>query len=371
MRPVSAAFAAAVQGSHHMAARARIVSPGQNGTAPATVLQTLMIESGDVTLDSTAQVRGTLSLDVADSWPAGTSAPLAPYGNEIFVERGIVFGDGHTEWVSQGYYRIDSVEQQAAINGPVSVSASDRMQGVIDARLPTPWVFAAGSTIISVIEALILDIYPWAVFDYDASLGTSTLASTQTTTDDRYGFINDIVTSYGMVWFWDYRGYLSVHLPPSTTVPVWTIASGKGGTLVSETRQLNRTGVYNACVASGQDTGSGAVAVAVVKDQDPSSPTYWYGNFGRVPQFYSSSFITTQAQAISAAQSILSRSTGLPYNVDLSAVPNPALEPLDTIVLTNRNQPETHTLEKVTIPLDAATALTSSTRQKYIGVYTP
>jgi hypothetical protein len=370
MRPVSAAFLAAVGSSHQMASRVRVVAPGQNQLTPTT-LQTLAVESGTVTLDSTAQVRGSLSLTVADGWPPSTTSPVTPYGNELFVERGVVFGDGHTEWVSQGYYRINSVEQQSAPSGPLDLTCTDRMQGVVDARLTTPQVFAAGTPVLTVIQALIGAIYPWAVYDYDASLSTTLLASTQTTTDDRFGFLDDLITSYGMVWYWDYRGYLYIHQPPDPLTPVSTVASGQGGVLVSMERQLNRTGVYNGVVASGQDTGAGAVVSALVIDNNPASLTYWYGSFGQIPQFYSSSFITTQAQAVTAGQSLLVQSIGLPYNVDFSSVPNPALEPLDCIQLNYPGRSgESHVLSKVTIPLDAATALTASTRQQYVGVFT-
>lgn len=369
MRATSAAFRAAVASSHHMTQRCRIVAPGQNGTAP-TALQSLAVETGSVTLDSTAQIRGSLALTVGDTWPTAVTSPLTPYGNEIFVERGIMFGDGHSEWVSQGYYRINSVEQQGAPRGPLTVDGQDRMCGIIDARILSPITFVAGQTIISVIEALILAVYPWAVFDYDASLGTSVLASTQVTTDDRYQFIDDLVTSQGMVWYWDYRGYLYIHPAPSNTTPTATIKSGAGGVLVSLSRTLNRTGVYNACVASGQDTGSGTLVTATAYDNNPGSPTYWFGQFGQVPQFYSSSFITTYAQALSAAVALLNQSTGLPYNVDFGQVPNPALEPLDCVQVSYATGVgELHVLESITLPLDAATVQSATTRQQYTGVF--
>jgi hypothetical protein len=150
---------------------------------------------------------------------------------------------------------------------------------------------------------------------------------------------------------------------------VWTVAGGQNGVLTSIARQLSRSGVYNGCVASGQDLGSGAVVSALVVDNNPKSATYWNGPFGQVPQFVSSSQITTTQQAQQVATTQMQLSTGLPYNLDFNMVPNPAVEPLDCIAVTYQTGTEIHVLDKVVLPLDAATAEQAVTRQQYLGVY--
>lgn len=372
MRPVSARFLAAVAESHHMNVRARVLAPGYNGTTPP-LTGVIPVLDGSVTFDASAQVQATLDLTTAQSWPVNAADLLTPYGNEVFVERGVVYGDGSTEWVSLGYYRINSVEQQNAPAGSVALSCTDRMQGVIDARITAPITFAAGSTVLSMIESLITSVYPWAVFDYDASLATAAINVAQTTTDDRYGFIDDLVTSYGMVWFWDYRGILSIHPAPNPSVPVATISSGRNGVLVTLSRTLDRQGVYNGCVATGQQASSTAPPVATVIDGNPASPTYWYGPFGQVPQFYSSSFLTTNAQCASAATAIMLTSTGLPYEVDFGFVPNPAFTLLDPITVSYTasagGNSEVHVLKQMVIGLKASDAMTAQTRQLVNGVF--
>lgn len=375
MRPVSTTFTKALRGSHVLASRVSAVTVGQNGVNPAKAF-TFQVESGSVTLDSTAQIRATLDLTVVGPWPTSSTDYLAPYGAyELFVERGIKYGAGSAEWVSQGYYRINDPNQQSAPDGSVEVAATDRMASIIDARIPSPLTYAAGSTIISVIQALVLDVMPWAVFDYDAGLAVATLASAQTTTDDRYGFLNDLITAQGMVWYWDYRGILYIHSAPSITgAPVATVESGHNGSLVALSRELSRTGVYNGCAASGQQASDTIPPVyALVVDNNPTSPTYWGGPFGKVPQFYSSSFLTTTAQCISAATSIMQSSLGLPYSVNWGQVPNPALEPYDVIniryPLTDNlhRVTEKHVIKQLVIPLDAKTAMTGQTRQQLVG----
>lgn len=374
MRPVSQRYQHAVSGSCRVDARARIVPPGLNGTTiadPNNILAVLDVVRGSVTFDSTADVRGTLDLTVtANWWPKNSTDPLTPYGNEIFVEAAVVFGDGSREWVSQGYYRIQQPEQEDAPNGVISVTGSDRMQGIIDDRIPYPLTFSKGAAVTTVIQALVLDTYPWATFDFDSSIVGRSLGADQTTTDDRFEFLSSLVTSYGMIFYWDYRGLLVVKPPPDPSIPLVTISSGAHGVLSTLSRTLSRDGVYNAVIASGEQLDDTIPPVtAMVVDSDPSSPTYWFGQYGRVPEFYSSSFLTTTAQCISAAQSILQQSTGLPYSVDFAQLSNHALEPLDPISLVYPGRRERHVISQIVIPLDAATIQSAQTRQLVNGVF--
>lgn len=353
-----------------MAARARILPPGYNGVSPP-LENIIPIEDGSITFDSTAQIMGSLSLTTSQSWPVNSQDLVTPYGNEVFVERGVVYGDGSTEWVSQGYYRINSVEQDNAPNGTLAISAQDRMAGIIDARITSPITFAAGTTVLTMIESLVTAVYPWAVFDYNPTLATASINVAQTTTDDRYGFIDSLVTSYGMVWYWDYRGVLFIDVPPNLSSPVLTINSGSHGALVSLARTLDRQSLYNGCVATGQSASSDPPPFAVVVDTNPASPTYWYGQFGQVPQFYSSSFLTTNDQCVSAATSLLLQSTGLPYEVDFGMVPNPALAVFDPVTVTYNNgiNVEIHVLKQIVVGLKASDAMTAQTRQLVSGSF--
>jgi uncharacterized protein DUF5047 len=378
VRPVSSRFLAAVGSSHRMDVRARVVPAGLNGVLPSTILGTLDVVSGAVTYDSSAQIWASLDLETStylkgsatSSWPTVVTDPLTPYGHEVFVERGVVYGDGSREWVSQGYFRINTVEQQDAPLGSVHVTGQDRMAGIIDARFTTPMVFTAGTTVASVIQTIVTDVYSWATFDLDSSLTTATLTTDQTTTDDRYGFLSDLVKAYGMVMRWDYRGVFWVHQQPSTTTPVATIKAGSGGVLVSLSRSLGRQGVYNGVVASGQQLSETVPPVtATVFDTDPNSPTLWGGPFGKVPMFYSSSFLTTTDQCTSAGTSLLAQNKGVPYSVDFGQVPNPALEPYDPVVISYPGHREQHVISQLVVPLDPSTAQTAQTRQLLTGSY--
>lgn len=364
MRPVSAQFNRIVRGSHTQVSRARVLTTFQIGTNPSGT--DLGLISGDVTLDSSADVRGTIDITVdgTDAFSFHANGLLTPYGNEIFVERGIIYGSGTREMVSQGYYRIYEVEQLGEPDSPIRISARDRMSGIIDARMLTPLQFMAGTSVQSLFQTLVFEVYPTAtiLFDYDAA--SDNINRDQIVDEDRYAFLLDLVRARGKVMFWDYLGRLRIETPPNPGSTVFDVNAGQDGVLVSMNRRLDREGVYNAVVAIGQAPDASTPVRAVARDMNPNSVTFWNGRFGKVPRYFFSTFIETPDQAASAATKILSKSLGLPYNVNFVMVPNPALEPLDSIRVTHEDGFENHVIESITIPLDTASPMTGQTREQ-------
>lgn len=364
MRPVSDDFLSTVRGSHQMVARARVVETFQTGLNPTGT--EIPIFDGDVVLDGGADIRGTLDLttDGQDQWPTLPTSLLAPYGNEVFVERGIRYVNGTTELVALGYFRIYSPEQSEVPNGEIRLECKDRMSGIIEARLFAPTQYVAGTTLGDIFDELVLEVYPDAEIEWDDDSNEAELARSIIAEEERYAFLHDLATAAGKVMFFDHRGVLVIKDPPDGSTSVFEVNGGEDGVLVSMSRQVSREGVFNAVVASGEAPDTEDPVRAVQVDNNPDSPTYFEGRFGKVPRYYSSPFITTVEQCEGAARSILVRSLGLPYNVDFSSVPNPALEPLDpvSIVIPNGGT-ETHIIDSLTIPLTSNGALTAKTRE--------
>ena len=363
MRPVSDAFLRTLQGSHRMFARVKVIVAYQEGTQPTGY--EIPIVDGNVRSDASADVRSSLALTTSgvDMWPHETTDLLAPYGNELFVERGINYGNGTIEVISLGYFRIDRTDQDDGPNGVINISASDRMAGIIDARLPFPVSFVAGTTVEDVFDQLIHEVYPDATIEFDFAAGGSTFSTDHVAEEDRYAFLRDVAKSRGKIMYWDYRGTLQIKSPPDPTVPVYEIKSGRSGTMIQLSRSLTRQGVYNGVVARGDQPTDDVQPIALVVDNNPASPTYWNGRFGKVPRYYYSSFITTSAQATSAATSLLQQAIGLPYSIDLNAVPNPALEPYDSIQITAPDKTDVHVLDSISVPLTAQGIMSGTTRQ--------
>lgn len=371
MRAVSDRFLSTLTGSHLAVFRARVCTTFQTGTSPTGT--EIDIVSGDVKSTATGVVRSTLQLTTSESWPRLASDILAPYGNEIYVERGIAYGNGQREFVGLGYFRIETPEQADVPDGEVTISGSDRMAGVRDARFLSPRQFASTLTNGQLVTTLITEVYPSATISWDdTAVRDDTVNRTVITEDDRAGTLQDLVTSLGKIGFWRYDGVFRVETPPVITgAASWTIDAGADGVMVQMSRGLTREGVFNAVVATGEAGDTEAPVRAVATNLDPTSPTYYLGAFGPVPRFYSSPFITTTAQATTAAQTLLRQQLGLPYQVDLTSVANPALEPYDVISVrypkTGRSRTlrtETHVIDEVTIPLSPTQPVKLKTREQ-------
>ncbi|NUT31523.1 MAG: DUF5047 domain-containing protein [Hamadaea sp.] len=365
MRPASARFLRAVTGSHTMCARARICERGQTGTDPDGV--EVRIIGGDVRLDATAAVRGTLDLTIDGTrrWPSKTDLLAAPYGNEVYVERGIDYGGGQREWIGLGYYRIDTIDQEKVPDGPIRISGSDRMAQLLDERLTSPRQFATGTTNATVVSSLVTEVHPGASIVWDSG-STNVLSRPMICDDDRWTFLDDFISALGKIWYWAYDGTLQIKAPPPIGNPVFEIGAGKSGTLVRLRRQLTRAGTYNGVVATGESVDQFAPVTALAIDNDITSPTYWGGDFGRVPEFFSHPAIVTKQQALAAAVTRLRKQIGLPYEIDLEAVPNPALEPWDVgrIRPSIRDGVSIHTLQALTIPLTSEQAMSATSREQ-------
>jgi hypothetical protein len=375
MRPVSTSFLNTVRGAHRAVFRARIVSPGLTGTNPGPLnpdgspQNEIPIGSGDVTFDTTADVNGTTDITTSLAWPATSTSLGNPYGQELYVERGVMYGNGIKEYVGLGYFRIDAVEQNQVPKGTLRLSGSDRMAYVRDARNMQPVVFSAGSSLGAVIDFVVGDAVPGGAttaYDFDA-YGTL-LQSQHVMSEDRLRFLSDLLTSYSKVGYFRYDGVFQVKTAPTnTTTPVFTINSGRLGVLVSMARSINRDGVYNGVIATGEAADDIPPVYGIAIDGDPTSPTYWYGNFGKVPRFFSSSFMTTTAQCQSAAASLLVSSTGLPYVVTMGVVPNPALEGWDVVAVQydELSRIEAHIIEKISYSLSVDGPMGIDTRKQY------
>lgn len=366
MRPVSDTFLNTVRSSHKMVARARVCETFQTGTDPDGT--SIDIYGGDVVIDGTADIRSTLHLETTGlgMWPSRGSRLLAPYGNEVFVQRGIDYGNGSTELVSLGYFRIVTPSQDTPPDGPIVLECADRMKGVQRARLLNPVQFLPTDTFGSAVSALVLDVYPLATIEWDDATNLDTLGRTVAAEDDRYACLVDLITSRGKIFYWDHRGVLVIKDLPSATSPVFDITSGRGGVLVSAARSLTSEGVYNAVVATGEAGDETPPARGIAYDANPDSATYFYGPFGQSPRYYSSPLLFSDSEAEAAARTMLGRELGLPYTVSFSTICNPALEPYDAVRVgySSRTGAEIHVLESVTIPLTADAAMTGTTREQ-------
>lgn len=361
----AADFASIVSGSHTAKFMCIAVDGYQDGETP-TGRHMRMID-GDVEMDATADIRATGTVTLAEPWPIAQDLSLAPYGAEVYLARGVDLGGSGILWASLGYFRISEIDQGDAANGPVGLALDDRMATIIDSRFIAPRQWLVGTTVGAIVNEVVLEIYPEATIIFDDDSDDSQLGRSLIAEESRFEVLKTLADGLGKIFYWDAQGRLVFETIPDEDEPIWIVNAGPGGVMVSADRSLSRDGVYNAVVVLGEGPDELPPVRAVAYNAQESSPTFFGGPFGRVPRFYSSSFITTQVQAENAAVNLLRQFLGAPYDVGASAVPNPALKPYDVIrVVYNDGTREMHVVEKVKIPLKVNAALDIATRQSTI-----
>lgn len=377
MRPVSNDWADAIRTSHRIAVRATLID-GSDTYALPTIIE------GSVSLDANAATRGRVDLTVADDpddetltldvIPDSASAALAPYGNEIKVERGLYYPDGTTEYVTLGIFRIDETETVDTADGlAVRITALDRSARIIDARFENAGQINSGVNYATSILTTIQAVYPTVAYSFASVSTTHAAARAYEAGADRWAFCQQIAADIGMELFFNGDGTLILQPIPTGIAAnaVLSVSEGDDGVLLSASRRWTRQGTYNKVIATGESSDPAVPPVrGSAADMDPTSPTYFYGPFGQVPAFYVSQFLTTTAQCDAAAAAQLARQIGTTQQISFGAITNPALEPSDVVYVKraragigeNTVNGEAHVIDSLTIPLTASEPMSGTTR---------
>lgn len=309
---------------------------------------------GSVPVDRGQAIRRTCTVTGCDPSliPTTPVDQLAVYGARFQALRGVDYGDGTSELVPLGLFRLDSVTGDPTL-GPVTLQGKAIEVIVQEDMFLAP--YRATGTVVSAISALILrSITDASIVSTitDVAIG----ARTWDIGDDPWAAVQEIAAVAGAECYTDGNGTFVISvLPDISTTPVWEVAAGEGGVYVTGTRGMSSAGVNNAVYACSDNTESGAAPVHyLATDNDPGSPTYWSGPFGHRPApVYSSSTLTTTAACQAAAQLKLAL-TRTPNSVgDFTSLPNPALEAGDVLRVRHPGGlAELHQAAAFTIPLE-------------------
>jgi hypothetical protein len=360
MLTVSSQFLSALRGPQVIATEAIAYPPTGNPIV-------LPIEDGAVTSDRTADNRRQLDLTVSDPtlYPLAPTDPLSVYGTEVIVKRGLTFANDTTELLQLGIFRIESCERQIP-GGGVQITGYDRSRQVADTRFITPRKLAS-QTAVSLIETLITEVYPLATFS-DLS-GDSTTIPKHVVQQDRWGEIKRVAQVIGCEVFVMADGVWRIQpVPdPTTALTVWSVDAGETGVLISADDVVTREGAANIFVAIGESVSGNTAPFTSQSphgyDNDPTSPTYYLGAYGKVPVYYQSPHIRTQAQANKVADALLHDHLGASRTINFAAVPNPALLAGDAVTIVRPDgSTELHVLDSLSIPLTSAGQMTAETR---------
>lgn len=337
MQAASARFLTALtSGAYRLATQVSI---------PATGV-TVPVSAGQITVDRTAaqRRRATLIVEALPGTPAAaliptsSSAPLAPFGNEIQVQSGIVYPDGSRELISLGVFPIaTSTVTDTGTDLQISLDCYDRSWTVSIRKFKTPYAVAAGTDVAAAIRGLIGSVYPGLTYNIVPTPGASTTpAATFAEGADPWAAALTLAASVGLELFFDVNGVVVGRPIPPAGATVWTFTEGTTTGPVQVRNVYTRDQVSNDFIVSGDGTPNAATGPvrAEASDTNPNSPTYTGGPFGDVPTFITSNLVTSTTDAANAAANALAASVGGAHLLTVSCPPNPLFDVDDVVAVT-------------------------------------
>ena len=375
MFPVSGRFLDAIRGGQYrLVLQADVYYSGNYVT-------TIPLTGGSVTIDRTAHVRRSCSVTIGNPAfiPLFTASALSPYGSELRIYMGIEYPSEVFDLVPMGIFEVYSITWDEQSGSLPTVTGYDYGKKIDDAVLAHA-VDRSGYDAMNLLAAFIQNEVE-ADLIIDSTLQTYNLPGGTSMDGNRWDLIQQVLDPMGAEGFFDVHGNFIVQPVPSVTAATtdddvdWTIDCGADGVLVSAQHTISREGVYNFVTATGTSTNdTGDPPIGYAADTNPTSPTYWgpsssipngpfiFTPFGDVVLRYENSNMTTNAQCAAAAQAQLAGVIGVNKSLDLSAIPNPALDAGDIVkVVYQDGRFEYHLIDTINIDLTGS-SMTATTR---------
>lgn len=326
----------------------------------------LLIGGGGVSATLTSRVtrRATVILPQG-MYPALPDGLVAPYGNRLRIWRGIEFADGSLyRWV------VFTGRIQRPVLTPdaiVTVPAADRAYEVAEFGFAVPEDSQPGFLVDTEVRRLISDALGDAVFtNFDTFFETVPLLGWES---DRAAALDEMATAVGAFWYALADGSFTLRRYPWTVpgTPVITIADGIDG-IAAGSPLRDREDVWNSITVTGERADGTAPVYAVAEDNNPASPTYISGSFGRRHRQINLRTPQTQGTAQTAANAYLRRSIALQETWSWEQPPDASLELGDVVAVDMYGR--TGVIQVVSgfsIPLDTGSMMTVQAHAQVIG----
>lgn len=365
--PVSSRYLRAITRSHTVAFRADVLELG------GSVLASLDIVDGNITVERERANRRTGSVTMVDRF--GTLTPkvagdlLSPYGNEIALYRGIDYNPAlpgtDVELLPVGVFGFSETSIRDAPDGvTISCPLVDRSARIAAARYEDWYKVLRDVEISAAIAALLTDRWPSVttvlpVTDF-VTVRTFFAPDDQS---DPWRDAQELARMAGETLAFDVYGNAAFDVEGDAQ-SYRTYQNGPDAVLLELERVMSAEGTYNVIVATGEGTDVAAPVRAVVSDDDPNSPTYVGGNFGRRVGYLRSPLIKTASQANRAGLAELNLRKGGAVSVTWEQLADPALDVGEVITIL-RDESRTAVqiqVDSLTLPLSAAGTMSLSGR---------
>lgn len=347
-----------VQNSHTVVAQAEVLHQGR-------VVEQLEVVDGTITENVDSAFRSQLSLTTV---VPTRSTNLSPLGYEIRVRRGVRL-QGKEYYTTLGVFGISDVEHSISANGEnaITLTGFDRARRVSRARLTDYYVINFGTNYAAAIQTLIASRVPGLSYNFAPTTSTTPLLVFDPQSDP-WEKAQEMAASIGMEVFFDRAGICVLRpvTDPASSPVVATYDEGDSSTILSVTTLLTDEKTYNHIVVTGEGAGTTAPVLAEATDDSPTSPTYILGPYGDVPNWITSGYILTLAQAREAARAALIRQIGLVEQINFSAIVDPTITVGDVVTLTSATAQidARYVIQSMTIPLTVEGSMTATTRRR-------
>ena len=309
------------------------------------------VDSSSVKVDRSAFVRREATLTVPrDQFAAADRAlvrDLQQPGATVRVRTGFRYATGATETVPVLTGDIATVERDDA--GNIKVTAPDQAKAVIDNAFTAPRVSTKGASYVAQIKQLITETDPDAYFQssVDESAGSMLEVVWEQSRADP---ISQIAVIGGMEVFASPVPHLWIIRPIATAQSLPKHVFAHGETLTGVTDTVDWTGVYNGWTVRGERADSPTVS-AFVYDNDPNSPTYYYGPFKRRNNMWTSSLLLTVADCQAAGAGLIASSYGARNALKWETLRDPLMDGGDPCLVHTGSEQWRMVLDSFTIPL--------------------
>lgn len=336
--PVTDKFKRSIVYDHKMVAKAELWEFGGSQAAFELDIVAGRVDVEDRDINRNFNV--TLTDPTGDLTPDDVTDFLAPMGNEIRLYRGIDYQDGtDPELCSLGVFGIaDNEITDSGENFSMVVSGYDRSRKVSRAKFADWYPLATGITYDQAIIGILEYTVPQLNLDYSKIVSTGTTVPPGTAYEigkDPLKAIKELAAAVGCYFEFDLYGQPVLQYEPDPTllVPVFEYTEGDACIILSLQRHLDDEDTYNGAIIRGNNPNtSTAPPLATVWDDNPNSPTYYLGQYGRVPYIPDPDpLVTTAAQANDVAIAELRKRVGTTEKVWFPGVCNPMHEIRDAI----------------------------------------
>jgi len=322
------------------------------------------ILAGNVSATLNSRVTRQANLQVPESlFPADEAGLLAPYGNELRIWAGVDGVGGQDPFWQIFRGKI----QSTSWTDSVTIRASDRAEEIMSDIFLAPINSNVGTTINEQFVDLISNSLS------DATFGTSdsfhNLVPKLTWESSRASALDELCNGSRAFWYTLANGdFVMRRVPWSVpSVPVMTLSDGEDGTITSATIELSREDVSNVVNVVGERSDGTPPAFALVADNDPSSPTWVDGGFGRKGLLVKAQTVTTPGQAAEVAEDSLLRHRTLTQSWTTTQIFDPALELGDAVLLQAKGRESIQVAASFSLPLNGSAEMTVSWRAQTPG----